>query len=360
MEEFRSEQVRVWQDTTETGCALVGLENERVRVGLLPEKGADMFELTYRSPGVDVLWKSPWGPPSPYDLMGAPSDSQGAWLEIYPGGWQTIFPNAGPACESRGASLGFHGEASVRPWQWEIRKARGGPPELSFTVRLRRTPFYLERRVVLDPHRPVLTIRERIENRGGVEMPYVWGHHPALGAPFLEEGCLVDVGAKILEADDEYASPHSPLEPGERVRWNDEEGRRDLGRVPALDGRRDLFAYFKELDEGWWAVTNPELGFGVGMRWPREIFPYAWFWQEINATDSFPWYGDTRVMAIEPFSGFPGQGLDAIMEKTGTERYLAPGEDIEAEIQVIFYEGKEGVERIGPDGEVARSGDGAA
>ena len=41
--------------------AAIELENDRLRVTLLPEKGCDILELIDRSTGIDVLFKAPWG-----------------------------------------------------------------------------------------------------------------------------------------------------------------------------------------------------------------------------------------------------------------------------------------------------------
>ena len=61
-------------------------------------------------------------------------------------------------------------------------------------------------------------------------------------------------------------------------------------------------------EHGWYGITNTELGLGVGLVWPKAVFPYAWFWQEMHASPGFPWYGEVYVMAIEPFSSMPGHG----------------------------------------------------
>jgi hypothetical protein len=38
------------------------------------------------------------------------------------------------------------------------------------------------------------------------------------------------------------------------------------------------------------------------MQWDGQHLPYAWLWQEFNATSEFPWYRRARAMAIEPAS----------------------------------------------------------
>jgi hypothetical protein len=84
---------------------------------------------------------------------------------------------------------------------------------------------------------------------------------------------------------------------------------------------RSLMAYFTDFSSGWYALTNTELGFGVGLAWPRAIYPYAWFWQEMHAHDGLPWYKQAYVMAIEPNTSFPASGLVEVAAKTSTQRW---------------------------------------
>ena len=88
------------------------------------------------------------------------------------------------------------------------------------------------------------------------------------------------------------------------------------------------------------------------MIWPTAVFPFAWFWQEMHATPGFPWYRGAYVMAIEPFSSIPGQGLEKVMAKTGTQLELAAGEAIGAEFAAVLYHAGTGIAGIAPDGTV--------
>jgi hypothetical protein len=56
-------------------------------------------------------------------------------------------------------------------------------------------------------------------------------------------------------------------------------------------------------------MTSRKYDFSVALVWPQ-IFPYLWFWQELRGSFGYPWYGNSYVMAIEPFSSIPGNGLE--------------------------------------------------
>src|SRR5262245_1258195 len=101
------------------------LENDLLSATVLLDKGADIHCLIYKPRKLDVLWKTPWGLKRPAPGVPSCAESTAAWLEIYPGGWQEIFPNGGGACTYKRAELNMHGEASVTTWDAEILEQGG-------------------------------------------------------------------------------------------------------------------------------------------------------------------------------------------------------------------------------------------
>jgi galactose mutarotase-like enzyme len=341
-------------DSAPLGMREIVLENRFLQAVILPDKGADILRLIYRPMNLDVLWKTPWGLKRPGPGVPSVHQSHAAWMETYPGGWQEIFPNGGSPCIYKGAELGFHGEASMTTWDFETTTTAASA-EVRLVTRLARSPFRIHRTMAVTPDQPVLIVRERITNEGDEPMNYMWGHHPAYGEPFLSGDCRIDTGAKNLIADDGYDPPFNPLSLNREYQWPNAErdGKTtDLSRVPPKSQPQALFAYFKDFESGWYAITNTKMGLGVGMTWPTEVFPYAWFWQELSACGGYPWYRAAHTLAIEPFTSFPGQGLVNVMEKTRTQRVLQPGETIAAELRFVFFESTRGVRRIDADGTV--------
>jgi hypothetical protein len=350
------------EGTHPSGWRTLVLRNEHLEVVVLPGKGSEIYALRSRRHDLDLLWKAPWGLRPPPVAAAAATDSA-AWLDHYGGGWQELFPNGGDSCAYAGAPHTFHGEASVVPWACEVDRSVSGGPVIRLELRCARSPFRIEKRLSLEAQRPVLRIWERITNEGAVPMPFMWGHHPAFGAPFLEEGCRLDLPAAAFEADGAPGSPAAPaswLAPGIRSSWphvaraggeTAAGARVDLSRVPGPEARAANLGYAVELQDGWYALTNPRLGLGFGLVWPREIFSCVWLWQEFCGSQGYPWYGRVYVMGVEPHTSYPGHGLVQALER-GTARWLAPGEQLEMTLLGVVYEGRGNVQRITPAGEV--------
>lgn len=339
-----------------SGWQALCLQNDAIEVVVLPEKGSEIYTFQDRGRTLDVLWKAPWGLRPPPVSIGAGPESAATWLDHYAGGWQVLFPNAGDACTQAGAPHTFHGEASVAPWQYTIEDGAGEAPALHMTLRCARSPFHVEKRVSVDPVRPVLRVWERITNVGAAPAPYMWGQHPAFGAPFLAGGCRLDVPAATYESDE----GQDPLVPGPRSAWPHATVGGitvDLSQVPGPEARTATLGYLLDLREGWYALRNPSLGVGFGLVWPQEVFPCLWLWRELCGSAGYPWYGTQYVMGVEPHTSHPGHGLATALER-GTARWLQPGEQVEMAMLAVLFEDNGPVSRISPDGTVTFAADG--
>jgi hypothetical protein len=303
-----------------------------------------------RASGIDPLLKAPWGlrdPRHPLPTGSGLSD----WILRYPGGWQAILPNFGPACLHQGIEYPMHGEAAVMPWSAEILRQDADAVEVCLEIKLILTPLELVRHVRLERDARVLTIAERMTNTGSAPVEYMWGHHPALGAPFLSPACRIDAGARTLSVDGDYEGASLPLPRSSRHEWGGEECAA-IRRLPPAGEPRDMVAYLLEFEQGWWAVTNRELGVGFGLAWDAEVFPVACMWQELGATTGFPWFGRGYALAIEPNTSWPAAGISEVARTTRTQCVLGPAESVESELCAVVYDSPWGVAAIHRNGTV--------
>ncbi len=355
----RTHSCRISDAVTYCGFRAVVMENELLRVVVLPDKGAEIYSLVYKPHDMDVLFKR-GQLHLPQAYPNALSNSEDGFIHSYFGGWQELFPSGGSACRVRNAFIGTHGEVLMLPWSWQILEDRAGRVSVRFQVRTRQMPFLLQRTMSLETGSPVLIIKETLTNESREELPYMWGHHPAFGAPFLDGSCVLDAPAARVEVQQGDDSECCRLPAGANGEWSRMAGRDgkiiDLRWIPAPESRtRDMF-YLTGLNEGWCALTNRNLGFGVGMAWDVEMFPVLWVWQELCGSSGYPWFSETYAMGLEPFTAYstesPG-GLARVIE-AGQERRLAAGAQISTGLRMVCYQAVEeqAVERISQEGVV--------
>jgi hypothetical protein len=294
------------------------LTSSELAVTLLPEKGCDIVEVVDRRSGVDVMSRPPWG----FGRRPTATSSLERWIEAYPGGWQVLLPNGGDAVEQQGTEWGFHGEAAMVPWH----VAAEAESSARLSTSLMSAPLELERELRVEGRS--LEVVERVRNNGGDEIEVMWGHHPAFGAPLIEPGTRISTSARTFTADDR--APGAGLAPGTRSPWPHaslaDGGTLDLSVIPPDAEPRSILGYLSDFDEGAYTIANARLGLAATLRWTLELFPHAWFWQELHALPGYPWFRRAYMAAIEPNTTIPGQGIVRARERGGVPLTLAPGE----------------------------------
>jgi galactose mutarotase-like enzyme len=317
------------------GHRLIVLENELLRISVLASKGADIIEMRYKPHDLDVLWHAPQTILPASEGFPTSARNQGSFLDHYSGGWQEVLPNAGPATLYKGAELGQHGEAALLPWDLRVIEDQAARIEIEFIVETRRTPFRLARRMALESGSPILTLNESLTNSGEEEMHCAWGHHPALGAPFIEPGCVIEM------PDCEVTQPASMHSLARRFvteqighfpylpTVNGEQGRVD--EVQPKESRTEDVLLFSGFSEGRCSVDNPAMGISFALSWDPVVFPYLWSWQVYGGSWSYPYYGRAYTVALEPFN-CPILDLGEAA-KSNLVPKMAPGTTVETQLE---------------------------
>ncbi len=300
-----------------------------MRVGVLPGKGGDIFELVYKREGaepVQFLMQTPWG------LQPSNERPQQDFLENYEGGWQELFPNANDACRYQGAEVPFHGEVALLPWSEELVR-RAEETDLRLSVDCRRTPFRIEREMSLPAEESQLIVREKVTNLGSEPAEFVWGHHLTLGGDFLEEGCRLSIPAhEVYTPELLYEPLTAKLKPRQTSAWPYAESRDgrtiDLQIIPGRAAHSHDDVILGGLERGFYEVTNPRLRLSFSLEWDAHVFPWLMFWQP---------YGGAE---LPPLTGIYGVGLEPWVARyplakaieEGQARCLQAGESFETEL----------------------------
>ncbi len=336
------------------GFKTIFLENEKIRIGILAEKGTDIFEFLYKPNDVDFMWRSYTGIKGT-DFLPAGHMQNGNFLDLYHGGWQELFPNGGDAVVYKGANLPMHGEIHTLPWNYQIIKNEPDEVIIKFFVRTYRTCFFIEKTLTIKSMVPALFIDETIVNESREEMDFMWGHHPAFGPPFLSEDCVIDIpDCKVLTDEIDLSPTTGRLGIAQKTDWPYTLGRDgskiDLSIIPSIEAGSHDRAYIHDFKDGWYLITNTKLKTGFGIAFDPEVFKFLWFWQVYGGAVGYPWYGTSYNIAIEPNSSYPPNLSKCI--NNGSSLILAPGASISSRMTAVAFETSCRIKKISIDSNI--------
>lgn len=313
---------------TVNGWRSLVLENGALRVVVLPDKGADIYELKHVDTGIDVLFKGPWGlrAPGAQPLEGSGDDE---FMWNYEGGWQELFPSVNDVCTYRGMRIPFHGEVASLPWEYEIVQSEGDEVSVRLWTRCRQTPYRLERLMRLRRGIPELVLEGTVVNESDEPAHFVWGQHCVLGPPFLEPGCRLELPARTIVTPLVLWEPETArLAPGQREPWPDARLRSgdtvDLTEIPGpeADSHDDLFV--TDLEAGWLSVRKPHPALTFRLEWDPAVFGWVVLWQPYGGARAKPLAG-SYALGVEPWTSRltleEAAGVGEAIELAGAGRF---------------------------------------
>ncbi len=310
------------------------LENAHLRLVVLPELGAKIYSLVDKRLDRELLWHNPRLEPR-RPVFGQNFDD---W---WAGGWDEVFPTC-DVSTYQGETYPYLGELWSLPWTWAVD--RGDGPTVS--VHLTRTTVIatarMERWIGVEGDAPRVRFRHRLTNVGPRPLDFVWGFHPCFA---VEAGYRIDVPGRRAIVGHTSTGVFGPA--GTTYRWPDAPapgGPHDMRAVPPASRGWCEGHYVTDLESGWVALTDPGRQAGVGLVFPREVFPVVWCWMAYGG-----WRGHHHV-ALEPWTGWPHQ-LDRAVA-AGRHRTLAAGASLECETLAVLYHGVRSVADIDPSGQV--------
>jgi hypothetical protein len=333
----------------------VRLESPTLTADILLDQGGDILNLIHEPTGIDLLWKVPYPVCEPGVGPTPAGDSYQQWIHYYRGGWQTIFPNYGPAVSWRGALLDFHGEAARRPWIL-ASEANDGRAEIELSTHLASLPVSLRRRIALSAQRPVLHVTETVTNLSDSTLDCMWTHHPVFGAPLLSSGSRLYTAARWVHPDPLYDAPGNDLTLGGEYSWPEAQtkagARVNLSRIPAIGSGLSRVVFLSDFEQPWCALVNPSIPLGVALRWNADLMQYLCLWQETGGERNFPHFGKSYTTALEPSVTLFGHGLVDAVRNTRTQLTVSGGESRTLYLELTVFEDRRPVASVGEGGQV--------
>ena len=324
---------RLTREYTRRNIGTVILENDAVLVEILGGKGADITKIVDKRTNANVLFEAPHEWHAPGNGYGSVPSKRAAFLDHYPGGWQTILPGAGGPAEVASASFGAHGESSVVPWDVRNVVDREAMASITLSTRLPRYPLEIERTVRLKRDSSTVLVEEQVENIGAVSVEYQWLQHLALGPPLLDPAAELDVSAGEGHTDN-YQTDTARVPADTPFDWPTVEaaGKEiNLDEIPpksagVLDG-----AVLRSID-GQYTISNPDIDLGVTVEYDPDQFPWLWYWGSFGGYEHSPFFGREYLLGLEPCTS-PVDGLEDAIEQDATDE-IAPGESAATTLSV--------------------------
>lgn len=327
---------------TMDGMEFLSLENQKIKVVVCLSKGADIVELVHKKTDTDFMWHS-FNPLRNVNILPTIASEEGSFMDTYAGGWQELFPTHGHPTSFRGGEIGVHGEAAIYPWDCMVMEDIPQCVKVQLSVRTIRSPFLLERTMMLKENDATLYMHQKATNLGGKEQEFMWSHHPAFGMPFLDGSVRLYLPGEPTVTywkNDGYSCPFEEDTVGKWPTLPGKDGKPvDMSRAYDPEDKIYMEYGISQLAEGKFELINHNKKLGARMLWDKDVFKYIWIWALFCGSEDYPWHGRSYVMGVEPWSSMPG-GYDEA-KKAGTLLHLAPGASMETDVSMELFETEE-------------------
>lgn len=211
------------------GWKAIVLENNLLRITVLPDKGTDIYEFLYKPLDLDVMFRTPIGLRERSRIIPPMQLPSGQMMDYFFGGWFEMFPNAGYTFDHQGFPWGLHGEVSLQAWDAQVIEDTPQSVAVKFSLRTFRTLFRLEKIIRLVYDSPAVFFEESITNEAAQPMDTSWGHHLQYSSGTADQlsqhpartACAGECAAFRPRRDGEHALSRSDLyRAGRCVRGN--------------------------------------------------------------------------------------------------------------------------------------------
>lgn len=300
------------------GLQTLVLENDQLRVEILPELGGKIWSIVYKPRNRELLWHHPSVVPQ-RSLPGATFD------DAFSGGWDELFPNDAPVMID-GIEYPDHGEIWTANCGWDVIDVSNDEVTVALQCIGSATNAAIERRLTLRSGESALQVNYTAHNTNEHPLKFHWKLHPALN---MGPNARIEIPAERVVFDPEFAQEFPEL----KGTWPIVEGRNrdqiDLRVAPVPTSNSTRFFYATELAEGWCAMTDLDDGIGIRFNFDRAVFP------AVTVFGAYGGWRDLHTTILEPCTGVPYQLDRAIAAGRATE--LEPGGSFEtaAEFRVL-------------------------
>lgn len=258
--------------------AVIFIENDRLRVGVVASYGARVVSLVDKAGGREWMTAGGESPNNGEEAV------YGAGEAV---GWDECFPTVSrwDAAETVwGRNLRDHGDLWGRPWQIDSHTATA----LSTTYS--DAQFRFTRTMTLEG--PRLVVAYAVENRTDAPLPYLWALHALLA---VEAGDRIELG-ELDSVWSVHMSMKGALQETGTVSWTEPSARLPFALAEVQPPSADFMGklYSAHRPGGWARIGRP--GARLAIRWEESI-SHLGIWITYGA---WPDTGGHYEVALEP------------------------------------------------------------
>ncbi len=216
------------------GLQVLRMENEFLRIDVLPELGAKVFNFIYKPLDRNLLWHNPYIHPS-CQSFGTCFD------DVWPGGWDELIPNDLPFQLPSGEILADHGEVWSQESEWEVLEKGTSSVSARFVNYGRVIPLIFEKTITLRAEESMCRVSYHVTNNGNKPVKFLWNIHPSMvitpqtRIDVPAKRCITETwGTENFKDRTEFRWPNIELPDGEKL---------DISSVPPAEKGIAVFPY---------------------------------------------------------------------------------------------------------------------
>ncbi len=237
-------ELRVSTDWSYRGLRVVSLENRTLRLVILPEAGAKIWQITYKPLDLDLLWNNPRVLPQTQPMNSRYDD-------VWSGGWDELFPNDEVAVID-GEPYPDHGELWTGKWDAETFSS---PEEVGVKLRF-TTPIssiQVEKHIVLRRNDFRVCFHHQFTNCGRSPFPF-----SVEAAPRVSRVGKAPRGFPSLARSSRSFIPRHTQRRARGIRLAEGPHRRPRNRSPprSLRQRAPALLLLQHRPQGWMVRTH--------------------------------------------------------------------------------------------------------
>jgi hypothetical protein len=310
------------------GLKVLYMENCWLKIGVLLDKGADIFEIIYKPLNMDVMLKTSKGL-SLFLGRNIKKDKLKNYNELYYGGWQDLVPHK---CAVNGVINDISASnSSCESWNYKVIKDCKGILSVKFSVKLSSMYIYIEKILTLNETTPEILISEKITNCGQDVLNFAWTHHIAFGGRIINENASIHlpkaVAFNVSAFEKDRKNPiEEYVEPLDKV--TSESGNiYDLTKVyPRFKGER-IYSIIKDMKGNYASIFNKKSNIGLKLEWDDRVFKYLRYWAQNDE--------DIYTVALEPSTSCFNSFEDTL--EYAMDLIIKPTEEKQSWVKCIFF-----------------------